>query len=292
MGELLRRRDPWLRVDVVGPLLGPVVEAMGLSTLERVVDRPEEAEAAQLARDLITIDQAATPLSTTLAQDRDTWLQRLTEIARSPLPKKFLPKKLADQEPFFPDLPISTQKLFSKPSSASLRHWWFTFSTPRSWLLARYRAHMDAEIAHFQHPYESVGSSAPMSRSELPILWTAVVVEHSDHDGFAVLHRKDEALRRILAARLAVRAYTLRQGRPPASLSALVPNYLPSVPQDPFAPASLVCRVVHGKPLVYSRGPDGDDDGGRTPAVRLKPGDDGDLVGIARRRITLPPRQR
>jgi len=48
---------------------------------------------------------------------------------------------------------------------------------------------------------------------------------------------------RKLTTRLAIEEYRARNGAPPATLQELVPKYLPTVPQDPFAL----------QPLVYKR---------------------------------------
>jgi hypothetical protein len=63
--------------------------------------------------------------------------------------------------------------------------------------------------------------------------------------------------------RLAERVYRLEHGKPPPSAAALVPRYLPAVPADPFAPHPLTLKPRPGRALIYSRGPDQDDDGGR-----------------------------
>ena len=43
-----------------------------------------------------------------------------------------------------------------------------------------------------------------------------------------------------LIAQLAARAYELDKGKPPATLSDLVPDYLKAVPQDPLTGADVV----------------------------------------------------
>lgn len=71
--------------------------------------------------------------------------------------------------------------------------------------------------------------------------------------------------RRAAAIMLALRLYQIdHQGALPESLSELVPNYLPTVPQDPFDPAGAPIRYLpHRNPAVlYSVGPDGKDDHG------------------------------
>jgi hypothetical protein len=73
--------------------------------------------------------------------------------------------------------------------------------------------------------------------------------------------RRNEAIRRLVLADLAVRLYQKEhQGAPPISLEALVPATLPRVPIDPFTDKPLVYRVVEHGYQLYSTGPDRDDD--------------------------------
>ena len=51
-------------------------------------------------------------------------------------------------------------------------------------------------------------------------------------------------------------------GRPPASLSELVPTYLAELPQDPFTGKPLIFVSDTSRLAVYSAGQDGKDDGG------------------------------
>jgi len=68
---------------------------------------------------------------------------------------------------------------------------------------------------------------------------------------------------RLLAAALALRAYKLDHGAYPASLEALAPMYLPSIPQDPFGSGPLKYKVTGRGYSLYSIGPDSIDNGGK-----------------------------
>jgi len=62
---------------------------------------------------------------------------------------------------------------------------------------------------------------------------------------------------------LALHAYQLDHGSYPATLTALVPGYLNSIPDDPFAlNGPLRYRLKGQQYVLYSIGPDGKDDGG------------------------------
>lgn len=86
-------------------------------------------------------------------------------------------------------------------------------------------------------------------------------IEHRYCDGAAQL--------RLLAVELAIHACQLREGQPPASLSALVPDYLPAVPIDPFSPTREPLRLTRdkGKLVCYSVGSDQKDGGGIPPTA-------------------------
>jgi hypothetical protein len=59
-------------------------------------------------------------------------------------------------------------------------------------------------------------------------------------------------------------------GTYPATLDALVPSYLPTMPIDPVDGKPLRYVLRDGKPVVYSVGADGDDDGGRAMPLNKK----------------------
>jgi hypothetical protein len=61
----------------------------------------------------------------------------------------------------------------------------------------------------------------------------------------------------------ALAAYRADHGSYPAELAALVPEYLPDVPEDLFSGEPLRYRREEAGYLLYSVGPDGKDDGGR-----------------------------
>jgi hypothetical protein len=66
---------------------------------------------------------------------------------------------------------------------------------------------------------------------------------------------------------VALRCYREDHGRAPGSLDALLPEYLKSIPDDPFNGKALVYLAQGTNWLIYSIGWDGKDDGGK-PASR------------------------
>ncbi len=97
---------------------------------------------------------------------------------------------------------------------------------------------------------------------------------------------KTNLLHEAALVAIALEQYRRREGEWPEDLSELTPQHLPDVPLDPYATggASLTYRVVDGQPLLYSVGPNQQDDGGTPPPEAQRPleSDDGDW-------ILLPP---
>jgi hypothetical protein len=73
------------------------------------------------------------------------------------------------------------------------------------------------------------------------------------------------AQERLLLTELALRCYQSERGAGPARLDDLVTNYLSKVPGDPFGSGSMVYHPAQNAAwIVYSVGPDGIDDGGKS----------------------------
>lgn len=82
----------------------------------------------------------------------------------------------------------------------------------------------------------------------------------------SALHRK-QAIVRLLTLESALRAYQLEHGELPEHLQELMPVYIAELPADPFDVTGKPLRYVRNKQgyVVYSVGPDGNDDGGQPP---------------------------
>lgn len=87
---------------------------------------------------------------------------------------------------------------------------------------------------------------------------------------------RNRTIRRLLATELALHIYRAERGEWPASLDALVPDYLPEVPLDPFSDAPLIYRLAEDQSeyLLYSINVNRVDDGGVPGALPI----DGDLI--------------
>ena len=119
--------------------------------------------------------------------------------------------------------------------------------------------------------------------------WSPAALPHSgDPTGFtivdafvptpvATLHIAElaisaQAQRRLAATAIALKRFEAEQGRRPATLDELVPDYMKQLPTDPFGDGTAkICYVpadgaasdaVSSRARLYSRGPDGVDDRG------------------------------
>lgn len=87
---------------------------------------------------------------------------------------------------------------------------------------------------------------------------------------------KGRALHRAAEVLVAATRVRLSGGGLPDTGADIVPGSLPAIPRDPFTDGKpLLCKRTDGSWLVYSVGPDGEDDGGPpTPAPDSIPGND------------------
>jgi hypothetical protein len=75
-----------------------------------------------------------------------------------------------------------------------------------------------------------------------------------------------------VAAGVACERYRQRIGRWPDSLEAIPTDILPAIPTDPFTGKPVIVRRLADGIVVYSIGPDGQDDGGRFEELEGAPG--------------------
>jgi hypothetical protein len=112
------------------------------------------------------------------------------------------------------------------------------------------------------------GKAGMFGKLMLPALGQVLVTEIKGR----VFHRAAEVL-------VAATRFRLANGSLPESATALVPDYLPAVPLDPFttdAPLRTK-RADDGWLIVYSVGPDGEDDGGPPPRGTQRPQENDDI---------------
>jgi hypothetical protein len=245
---------------VIHGLVGIAIQRMGLQALQQTAGRLDATTTGAAARAMLRLDRGATTAADALQQEKEMshaaiadWLRREPE----------------EMELGWPNI-RSIDSDYIPTTVMALRY----SLIPRRQMLENNRAYMEAYIADARRPVYASSSLPPipddlLNRQLLPVLEN-LKWKWADRD----------AHWRITELRLAARAYQVRYGAAPASAQALVPEYLPSVPRDPFADRPLVYRRAGRGAVVYSRGPDGDDDGGKLSTATIRPDSDGDIVRL------------
>jgi hypothetical protein len=247
-------------------LVGVAIQAIGLRPLQESVARLDGRTAAAAAREMLQLKARTPSLADTLTWEKNTLSSSLVDAFRHP---EKMGQMVSSQGGGSMEQPTD-------PQAVRIMFWLM----PKRQMIDNQREYLDKLIASSRQPYYTQLTPPPMpgdifSQIMLPI-YSDAAAKWTQH----------ETQWRITLTRLAVRAYEQQHGAPPPTLSALVPNYLPRVPEDPYAPHPLVYRRNGRRALVYSRGPDGDDDGGKDLGNTAKRGMDGDVV------TTRSPQQR
>ena len=124
--------------------------------------------------------------------------------------------------------------------------------------LYNYSHYMDQLIESSRLPYRSRPASPPIPHDMLSAIIAPVFA------GVGVKYTDNETQNQLMLVSLALQAYKADHAAYPNSLSQLVPAYLKSVPDDPFANAGPLRYHRTGSTyILYSVGPDGKDDGGK-----------------------------
>jgi hypothetical protein len=254
--------------------LGIAIEATALEAISRAVDRMDAPTALATAQAMLRLEQQAPGAADILQVEKVRGTEDIVRIYRETI----MWQQVA-QSGDASWVAGAVQDAFH-----IIKHG-FTprdGGIPRKRVLDEYRAYMDTLIAKARQPYDATSTppqppSALFSRlpSELVARMTV-----QTYNSVRLCWAQRDANWHILELRLAARAYTARHGVPPPSADALVPECLSAVTSDPFAGKPLVCRLKNGRALIYSRGPDGDDDGGRDLSGVAGLYSDGDIVSM------------
>ncbi len=133
-------------------------------------------------------------------------------------------------------------------------------------IMANYTRYMNQEVANARQPYAAHPADPPIPSDPMSQILLPVFTKVRFNDA------RSSTENALLLTLLALRAYRLDHGAYPAALSALAPNYLKAVPDDPFALSGpLRYKNLGSKYLLYSVGPDGKDDGGKPIFDAAKP---------------------
>jgi hypothetical protein len=239
-------------------LVGVAIHAIGLAALVPAIERVDGPTAAAMAREMERLSRQSVPLDAILSEEKENVTAGMQALFRNPGETL---ERMNEAEGG-----KGTDDEQRAAFSLGMRF------LPKKWIVDSMRGYFDHMIAAARQPYHSRPALPPVPVDP----WSRILLPVYDQAPFKWAKR--DAYWRIAQTRLALHAYQRRHGAAPPSLNALVPEYLSAVPQDPFAPKPLVYRVQDSAPLIYSRGADGDDDGGRDLGRTAEPKSDGDLV--------------
>ncbi|HLK58106.1 MAG TPA: hypothetical protein VKU00_16180 [Chthonomonadaceae bacterium] len=250
-------------------LVGIACEAIAASKIERLLPQLSPQELAHAAERLNKITSMRTPLSETVIESgyeytawnleflRDRSDKGLTHVATV---RQIISPNAAQ------DAPLQWQERW--------QIYRFFFSD-KIGMLHTNLDYYKARAREIDEPY--TGKAAV----EVP---DNLLAKISDYDNFMHLqtsYARMQTVEAILQTEIALYRYRVEQGRYPSSLAELTPNYLPSVPDDPFGgktgvPLHYQVKTQGRSFLLYSLGPDLKDDGGKP---QLRSGNDpGDIV--------------
>ena len=99
-----------------------------------------------------------------------------------------------------------------------------------------------------------------------------------DHDVACFLMETGKGIHESTVTLIQLECYRRDHGVYPDTLFQLIPKYLEALPIDHSTGKSLIYKLKDGKPLLYGRGRDGDDDQGKEIDDWEEFGSDGDWV--------------
>jgi hypothetical protein len=252
-------------------LVGIAVEAIALAPLDELSSRLDEHTAASTARELALLQAKAPTAADALASEA-----RYGEISTLEMMKQ---------------AGGSYQSILQTANGGAQPMDWDSLQfgvryafTPKKEILANYRRMMAQYVAKARKPYGQRGPDPP--RPTDPI--NQLLLPAFSQSMFA--WDRSFANARLIEGKLAARAYSLRHGRMPARMEDVSPEIVPSVPIDWYGgkPLRIGPLEGNGPSVVYSLGPDMDDDKGRALGQQVQQNSDGDLVEVHRRKRLTP----
>lgn len=245
---------------IVSNLVQISIDAVGVKTLEAVLPRVNQAN--ELQRLLIgDVDAARREARRSLMGEEAFGLSIFSDLASGRLTMMALTgsARPSGPSPDAADLP---------PIPLLLR----IFVIPTD--VRAYQQYLERCREQVQEPFTSAtikeASAGGMKAARHGVL-TSMVVPALDK--YLTRVAMDEAIRAGALTGIAVDRYRLDHGAFPATLDALVPQYLDDVPPDPFDGHPLRFIVRNDEALVYSVGPDLKDDAGAPFDEQKKTGD-------------------
>jgi hypothetical protein len=137
-------------------------------------------------------------------------------------------------------------------------NWARRFETKRS-VLDEFTRYYDTRIAEAKKPYAKMQDVKPPSGR-----FASVIFNYTIGGAERFWHARSGAGVTLFTTLMALRAYRLERGAYPENLNQLVPNYLSTIPADPFGSGEALRYQKRGDSFtLWSIGPDGRDNKGQ-----------------------------
>ncbi|MEO6908005.1 MAG: type II secretion system protein GspG, partial [Abditibacteriaceae bacterium] len=179
-------------------------------------------------------------------------------------------EKILSQKILYANL-LNAEKNYSLPVFDEIvkdPNWQHYYSTQEDIdkLKRTYAKAMDGLIANAQLPYPErkgfIDKPTDPLNMQLLDLYTNTQIKSGITQGLSHATQRTQNL--FVMVEFALRAYFLEHGKYPETLTALTPDYLQNLPDDPFAANQPLRYKTNNKAYtLYSIGPDGKDDGGK-----------------------------
>lgn len=233
---------------IMAALVGSAIEAIGIHDFPDILPKLTPQELAHVARRLELIRRKRVPYSQIILEEG----LALTADQKRTFSSKDSIRYMANPTNWITPL---TSSQSSPPTMQTLR----LVFTNKSAMLRENAAYYKALATEQAGPYNGP-SSVPLPAN----VWAqAGFLDNMMLGRFFVTRR--ETLMILLQTEVALRRYRFDHGRYPERLAQLAPKYLKSTPVDPFGlNKPLLYRLrKDGSFLLYSRGPNMKDDGGK-----------------------------
>jgi hypothetical protein len=257
---------------MISTLVGLACEAIGRRRLWELSERLDAPDARAAAKRLEQMAASRNPFAETMREEK--WLTQA-----------WLLEMMAQQNTF--SIAGDILKMSNKTQPQTWKASFILLTRGKKRIFNDYSTYADALIAETAKPYSPTPST--LSAPDDPI--NQLTVLGADTARGAQMKDWDARMQTsLLTGVLALRAYKLEKGDYPTSLDALVSDgYLTKIPDDPFAGTGPLRyrRVSKDKYVLYSVGPDGKNDNGKsivakmgngTPKRWAEPGMTGDFV--------------
>ena len=234
--------------SLIAMLVGIACESIGRRRAWGAVPHLNAVQAFAAEQRLEHIRTAHVPTADVIQEDKWARQASLMQLMRANWPSSFVSMMNSEE----PDNGSSTPQFAQWLFGTRIRF------TGKRTIMANYSTYMDKSIANARQPYAAHLPDPPMPTDPV----NTVLLPEFENLRLAEVNADTQNA--LFLTTLALQAYHQNHHAYPASLSQLVPQYLPAVPTDPFAlSGSVRYKPLGSRYLLYSVGPDGKDDGGQ-----------------------------